>query len=329
MRKAMNGTHITTDLFLLRCLTNAHVGSGDTTYGIVDKIVQRDPITEFPVIHSSGIKGAFRELLAFLKNPDEPLKGHRDSKVEEIFGSAKINPVENKKEAEEKEKNAAPQFTQGTHLFYEAHLLVLPVRSNVRPFFRATSPERLQEFLEKVELYISPEKQRELEGKLKPLLDKDNKVKKGAPRVFIEEKDNNTLKNGNNVILENGEWPVEIVKKDVKTAEEILGKDIALLHDDDLKTLCRELPVIARNNLENGISVNLWYEEVVPRETRFYSFLSYPIAEDVSKLWDELNNLNWKQILQVGGNATIGYGICEIIKMEWNSHEKQTGGQTD
>ncbi len=302
----MNGTHITTDLFLLRCLTNAHVGSGDTTYGIVDKIVQRDPITEFPVIHSSGIKGAFRELLAFLKNPDEPLKGHRDSKVEEIFGSAKINPVENKKEAEEKEKNAAPQFTQGTHLFYEAHLLVLPVRSNVRPFFRATSPERLQEFLEKVELFISRDKRNEFEGEFKPLL--DTSVQKGEPIIFNEDTDEK-------IFLENGELEAKIKNEDVKSAEELLGKDIALLHDDDLKTLCRELPVIARNNLENGISVNLWYEEVVPRETRFYSFLSYPIAEDVRKLWDELNNLNWKQILQVGGNATIGYGMCKVINI--------------
>jgi len=94
-------------------------------------------------------------------------------------------------------------------------------------------------------------------------------------------------------------------------AVEILGENIALFHDDDLKSLCHELPVIARNNLENGISQNLWYEEVVPRESVFYSFVTYGAGE-THTLWNNLNSGNL--LLQVGGSATIGYGLCKIKK---------------
>jgi CRISPR-associated protein Cmr4 len=47
--------------YLIECLSNLHVGSGDANYDVIDKKVQRDPVTNLPCIHSSGIKGAFRE----------------------------------------------------------------------------------------------------------------------------------------------------------------------------------------------------------------------------------------------------------------------------
>ena len=46
--------------FIIECLTNLHVGSGDVNFNIVDKEVEKD-ITGYPVIHASGVKGAFRD----------------------------------------------------------------------------------------------------------------------------------------------------------------------------------------------------------------------------------------------------------------------------
>lgn len=286
----MNGK--TTDLYILRCLTNLHVGSGNVNYGVIDKEVQRDTITSFPVIHSSGLKGAFREYLAWLKNSNDSKKGNINDSVIRIFGN------------EKKSEDSPGKLSPGSHTFFDADLLVLPVRSNVRPFFRAISPDRLADFLEKANLFLSVEKQNELGKQMAVLLEQE--AIKGTPLVFNHDE--------NNIRIEN--WQAEN-KKDIQidSAEKLLGKNIALLHDDDLKMLCGELPVIARNSLDNGISQNLWYEEVVPRECRFYSFLAYAEKEDY-KLWDELNSTgkNFKTLLQVGGNATIGYGLCEIIK---------------
>ncbi len=77
---------------------------------------------------------------------------------------------------------------------------------------------------------------------------------------------------------------------------------VANAADGDLKDLADELPVIARNYLDNGISKNLWYEEVVPRESVFAACFQAP--DDV--LAKGLHG----QVVQLGGNATVGYGFC-------------------
>ena len=47
--------------YLIECLTNMHVGSGGANYGVVDNLVQRDSVTNIPIINSSSLKGALRE----------------------------------------------------------------------------------------------------------------------------------------------------------------------------------------------------------------------------------------------------------------------------
>lgn len=78
---------------------------------------------------------------------------------------------------------------------------------------------------------------------------------------------------------------------------------------DEFKNLCKEneLPIIARNVLDNGESKNLWYEEIVPAETIFYTFMQSP-AEKLESAIDG-------HIIQVGANATIGYGYCQFTKI--------------
>lgn len=91
-------------------------------------------------------------------------------------------------------------------------------------------------------------------------------------------------------------------------------KEIANLNGNaknskDFKDLCNDeaLPIIARNCLENGESVNLWYEQVLPS----MSVLAAIIATNGK---DDLDILNGK-IVQIGANATIGYGYCKFVKL--------------
>ena len=49
--------------YKIECLTNLHVGSGEINYNIVDNEVEKDAITNLPVIHASGVKGALRDAL--------------------------------------------------------------------------------------------------------------------------------------------------------------------------------------------------------------------------------------------------------------------------
>ena len=68
-----------------------------------------------------------------------------------------------------------------------------------------------------------------------------------------------------------------------------------------------DLPVTARNCLENGKSANLWYEEVVPHKSVFYTVVITPNTEN----FDALEG----QLVQIGGGASIGYGLTRFTKV--------------
>ena len=71
-----------------------------------------------------------------------------------------------------------------------------------------------------------------------------------------------------------------------------------------------ELPVIARNCLENGVSKNLWYEQVLPRKSR----LAFFILHDEDKIDEAFDSAITSVPVQIGANASVGYGICVIKK---------------
>lgn len=79
-----------------------------------------------------------------------------------------------------------------------------------------------------------------------------------------------------------------------------------------------ELPIIARNSLSgNG---NLWYEQILPRKCVFGTILiAEPSEVSVNNTTVNIEaaldkNFNGK-IVQIGANATIGYGYCQFMKI--------------
>lgn len=67
------------------------------------------------------------------------------------------------------------------------------------------------------------------------------------------------------------------------------------------------LPIIARNKLDNGESVNLWYEQVLPSKSVLGTLI---ITRD-----DSLANALNGGLVQIGANATVGYGYCTFVKL--------------
>ena len=88
-----------------------------------------------------------------------------------------------------------------------------------------------------------------------------------------------------------------------------LNKSVKIIDNVLLSEYCKDenLPIIARNVLENGISKNLWYEQVLPPQTVLYAMT---VDED-DTLADVING----QIIQIGANATVGYGYCKFVKL--------------
>jgi CRISPR-associated protein Cmr4 len=257
------------NLYTIKTLTNLHVGSGDINFDIIDNQVQKDRF--LPIIHSSSLKGALRE--HFSKRGD--------NFINFIFGG------------EDDDKK------EGAISFFESKLLTRPVRSNVKPYFSATTPEIIKGLIETIKTFnINYAKLDELEKFY-------NKIK-NFDKITIFSKDNL-----DEVYLEDKKVKVEKKSFDID-----FFKDIAVYPYKEFIKL--ELPVIARNKLENGKSVNLWYEEVVPSESLFYVILLQPTNIDNSdkdKVSQFLRSFEQEKNFQIGANKSIGYGFCRFKRI--------------
>lgn len=296
-------------LYLLKTLTNLHAGNGEVNYSVLDKQVQRDALTNMPQINSSSLKGAIREYINYSYiEQEDPAGDKAGSIIYTVFGSG---PKE--------DKNKLPQ-KQGYVNFFDAKLLSLPVRTNKYPFMRATSQNVLNEYIQTCEIFgLSCE---------------------------ITETEMETLTpsfhNHGTITIEEQDWKYNEPTNLEKLS--FIGENVILLKNEHFDTLAKELPFVARNYLENGKSENLWYEEIVPRESLFYFVLQRPTkvlmahlarAEDEKILSEEEKRLAQRQKqrvkdkivtenldafedtlknaqLFVGANTTVGYGKCKI-----------------
>jgi len=199
--------------------------------------------------------------------------GKNDDKLNYIFGPDNTRTVG-------KDGNI------GHYNFLAADLISYPVRSEQKPYFNATSPFLLQQVNKLAKAFS-------LENVFPEITTaEENKPKTAAAGQTLED------------------WTSVggLVLQDAN-----IGENIAVFHEKDFKHLARKLPVIARNRLDNGESKNLWYEEVVPRESRFVFFVSMPDKDNyLTEFEKELNN----GIVQIGANGSIGYGFCKITKIK-------------
>lgn len=242
-------------LYTITCLTNLHVGSGDTNYNIVDREVQRDPVTNLPTIHASSLKGALRDHFTALGEGDY---------VKTVFGDGD-----------------AP----GQVKFFSAQLLARPLRvSSGNGFFvRTTSPGIVSQ----------------LRDLLLNLGMEADKLPEKVPAL----KSNTAYGAHSGIKLEGMAWEAHQLDERLKL---LIGGKYAVVSDETMRQF--GLPVVARNCLENGKSVNLWYEELVPHQSVFYFTALVP--EGIPLFTD-------KQVVQIGGNASIGCGFCEIREVKF------------
>jgi len=251
------------------CLTNLHVGSGDVNYNIIDNEVERDPATDLPMIHASGVKGALREHFTAGKMPQES--------IDRIFGS--------------KPKNKET-ITAGTYRFLDARLLARPMRaggSAVRASIPVVSISALNEYLQVLTAFHCNHYGIERIDAVDDSAFGDARFLTNCPGIRVEGEKTDAM-------------PAALAEQLLKL-KDVLGEKYAVARDFDKYPL----PVVARNCLENGISKNLWYEEVVPHGSIFYQMIITPDASMELALEEEP--------IQFGGNASIGCGYIRIEKV--------------
>ena len=277
--------------YIIRCVTNLHAGAGDEDYGAIDKRVQRDVSNGRPAIFSSSLKGSFREYFEQNGYPNI-IKGDRiesDPFIRRVFGS-------HHKEVNDKAE-------QGSYRFLTARLYSLPMKSNFRPYYNATCPAIISEIIDYAGLINDP----------LPIQDK-TLLEKLANEVTGNVKVKDSITATSPIFVE--DWKAVNFKATYDAAEasiikKYFGEHFALIPDSLFIEYTESLPVIARNQLENGESKNLWYEEVVPSEARFGFAIIRP---DDSQYFTAFNDKLTGHNIQIGANATIGYGLTKIYK---------------
>ena len=258
-----------TALLGLLAETPIHPGCG-RSMGVVDLPVAREAATDYPVIAGSSLKGAMRDRA-------ETLLGEESDEVKQRFG----RPDQ-----------------AGDLLVADARLLLLPVRSLTGAYRWITCPHLLERFrrdLARAGIAPSPPV---------PSLEAGTVITQGKGHLFLEERQ-----------FQIHQPPAPELVSSLETllaheeSRQRLGKQLAVLHDDDFAWFARYgLSIQARNVLENGTkkSGNLWYEETLPPDTLMYTLVLARQDEAITALQtlfppDEA-------YLQVGGNETVGQG---------------------
>jgi len=231
------------EFYRLTCLTNLHMGSGNTNYSVIDLEVERDPVLGEPTMNASGVKGALRDACEEKAKAcmEEDKKEKKLKTIEKMFGS--------------KENGDIP----GSCKFFSGDLLARPVRvsKGKGSYVLATSPGQLKYVIGKLNAFgIGDLKEEDI-----PRIEESETVITGQDCGEIE--------------------GIRAVKMPCKLIERLVGtENWVLMPDEYLHSI--SLPVLAHNVLKDGKSNNLWFEEVVPHQSIFGLLIGYPDNTDIS-----------------------------------------------
>lgn len=275
MNKAKQQWHA----YTVALISDLHAGSGDENYGVIDNLVQRDAADRLPCVFGSSMKGAIKE---FMEHYQPNLVAH-------VFGQGdKVN------------------MQAGTYTFTAAHLLAIPMRSNIAPYLLATSPYCAKQF----KRWVSAEQA----TKLNWLVELEKlKAKDGEPLLY------GGRSSGGSVYLEDFEFKTELKDAAPAGLQSQFGSLLAIAHEKDFIKMVDDLhlPVRARNHLDDGQqSVNLWYEQFVPRMSVFYTFIAAPEGDPH---WADFHTSLTEHFMQIGGNKSVGNGICRFESISFTS----------
>ncbi len=322
-----------TSILSLYAISPIHAGSG-AAVSTVDLPIQRERITNYPTIQASALKGAMRShFRAFISEKDKYHKQQDTNKDKElinyIFGSDEQDNWRSKND------DSMP----GAISVSDAKLLAFPMRSNIAPFVCVICPtiiKRLKRDLEFAGLYLNDD-----DALSKP--DLSNVLSGVINDTAIVIKGNFKDENGAAIILEDA-----VVK--INTQEPININfindnfpeiDYLLLISDEMFDYCisncTEIQTNVKINSETGTSQDgsLRYQEFLPSDTLLYSVVNFTDQRAETKIGNYLKaNIikNYvedtiKEFIQIGGDATLGKGICKIKWTPENKNEQNNGGQ--
>lgn len=268
--------------------TPLHVGSG-SDLGVIDLPIQRERYTNFPKIEASSIKGAIRSTFS-------------DEKIKEIL----FGPEDGDLHA-------------GSLGFTDGRILLFPVKSMKGLFAWITCQKVLFKFKEEMERCdISlPEVPEEV-----VVTDPSDLIVKDS-KIILEEFAFKVRPDP--VCTEWAKWLSEnVFKSHPNWWKEKILNNLVILDDDSFRDFTtHSTEVITRNKIDSKTGTvptgALFSEEFLPTDSVLYFLL---LGINVFKKTKEIDSLdkaistffsNLKEIIQIGGDSTLGKGLCRVI----------------
>jgi CRISPR-associated protein Cmr4 len=301
-------------LLFIHALTGLHPGSG-TALGTVDLPIQRERHTQWPIIPGSTLKGILRDACRRSTGNNGDLFA--------AFGP----------ETAEADKHA------GALSLTDARILAFPVRSLRGVFAWVTCPAVLERLKRDLVLGRSDANAISLPtvpGKDKALCQKNGPLLVDGNKLVLEEFEFERTGKADDVAT----WVSQRAVADDATQNR-LESHLVVLHDDDFTHFVRHATeVVARIALDyerkTVKSGALFYEEFLPAETLFYSVVLASASrreghgKSAGVILRYLRD-NLPRILQIGGDETIGKGLCAVrldgerTVRDAGSNDEQTG----
>lgn len=327
--------------FFIRTISPMHVGSG-SDLGIVDLPIQREKHTGFPKIEASSLKGSIREALENIseEKKEKLLKKKLSEETGENFDliqfGAEAELIHNYSYAlnlvfgydddglDEKVRNKFKNNTEfaGAIGFSDAKILLFPVKSAKGIFAWITSFQILKQLIHDLNL---------AKVELEPIAHKNinNDEAIVANREFISINGNVILEEYSFNITEENSQLSELLAK-LTGIEEIKDR-LVIIDDDSFKDFVNlSTEVITRTKIDNTTGTvargALFNEEYLPAESiMYFTVFTSPIfqkEENMGIFKGKINNQeklvfeffrnSLPEVIQIGGNATLGKGLVEI-----------------
>lgn len=295
--------------FLLHALSPLHCGTGQGVE-IIDLPIARMRSTGIPIIPGSSLKGVLRSVAPNATDGDE-------SNLQAVFGPDTAKASDN----------------AGALVVGDCRLLLLPVRSFRGAFAWVTSPLLLH--LAARDLSVDG---------LEDPPDIPKLPKRGAlvaaarhvnvhnDRIYLEDIDLSVNVEGEHSAT--AQWAERLATMLDESERDLLRSRLTIVDDETMAFFWETATQIdARNRLnEQGTVVEgaLWYEESLPPETILIGQLAAERSRrdgvDLSaqQVLEFALPAGQSHVLQVGGKATVGRGICRIhLIRSLNSSENQ------
>jgi CRISPR-associated protein Cmr4 len=286
------------NMLLVQAYSPLHAGTGQGV-DVVDLPIARERPTNLPIVPGSSLKGSLRSA-----------SGENEA-TWRLFGPPTANASDHA---------GAVQFGDQT-------LLLLPVRSLAGTFAYLTCPFVLSRFARDARLAsLNPPALPNPESRLLRTNAKDLVVQEQDDRVVLEDLD---FKSAASAEVE--AWAAWIGKclyadgaPETDAGRDFLHRRLAVIADDTFHYLAENATeVVARIKLQDNTKTvqkgGLWYEEALPAESILWGMV-HAEANGKVREGEALAAIGamvkGRGVLQLGGKATVGRGVCRLQWVE-------------